>query len=115
MSPTLDELKGRLPAALSTIVAGDGTTTVSAVTHDSRAVVPAGMYACLRGEHHDGHAFAPDAVRAGASSLLVDHPLPERQVGAVSQLIVGDTRRALGPVAAAVHGDPSAALRVVGI
>ena len=114
-APTLDELKGRLPAALSPKVTGDGTTTVDALTHDSRAVVPAGMYACLRGEHHDGHAFAPDAVRAGASSLLVDHPLPERQVGAVSQLIVGDTRRALGPVAAAVHGDPSAALRVVGI
>ena len=36
-------------------------------------------------------------------------------VGAVSQLVVDDTRRALGPVAAAVHGDPSAALRVVGI
>jgi UDP-N-acetylmuramoyl-L-alanyl-D-glutamate--2,6-diaminopimelate ligase len=33
----------------------------------------------------------------------------------VSQLVVADTRRALGPGAAAVHGDPSAALRVVGI
>ncbi len=33
----------------------------------------------------------------------------------MSQLVVDDTRRALGPVAAAVHGDPSAALRVVGI
>ena len=33
----------------------------------------------------------------------------------VSQLVVGDTRRALGPVASAVHGDPSTALRVVGI
>ena len=121
MTPTLDDLRNRLPAALSPSVAGDGSTTVGAVTHDSRAVMADGMYACLRGEHHDGHVFAPDAVRAGASSLLVDHPLTEKQVGPpelarrVSQLVVGDTRRALGPISAAVHGDPSAALRVVGI
>ena len=73
------------------------------------------MYACLRGEHHDGHTFAPDAVAAGARSLLVDHPLAAEQVGIAEQLVVADTRRALGPVAAAVHGDPSAAFRVVGI
>jgi len=120
-APTLDELKGLLPAALMPSVDGDGRTAVSSVTHDSRAVVARGMYACLRGRHHDGHTFAPAAVAAGASSLLVDHPLGAQQVGGhemasrVSQLVVGDTRLALGPVAAAVHGDPSTALRVVGI
>ncbi len=73
------------------------------------------MYACLRGARHDGHSFAPAAVAAGASSLLVDHHLRSADVGDVTQLIVDDTRLALGPIAAAVHGDPSTALRVVGI
>ena len=73
------------------------------------------MYACLRGARHDGHSFAPAAVAAGASSLLVDHHLRSVDVGDVTQLIVDDTRLALGPVAAAVNGDPSTALRVVGI
>lgn len=120
-APTLDELKALLPAALVPSVSGDARTAVPAVTHDSRAVEPLGMYACLRGEHHDGHTFAPAAVAAGAASLLVDHLLADQQVGGpgmaarVSQLVVGDTRRALGPVAARVHGDPSTALRVVGI
>ena len=86
------------------------------MTHDSRAVVADGMYACLRGERHDGHAFAPDAVaRRGVVAARRPPARLRTQVGAVSQLVVDDTRRALGPVAAAVHGDPSAALRVVGI
>ena len=40
---------------------------------------------------------------------------PRAPTSAVAQLIVDDTRLALGPIAAAVHGDPSTALRVVGI
>ena len=122
VAPPLDDARRRLlPVASAPSVKGDGSTTVASVTHHSRAVVPLGMYACLRGEHHDGHMFAPDAVAAGAASLLVDHPLAVEQIGTlaraqmVSQLVVDDTRRALGPVAAAVHGDPSTALRVVGI
>ena len=120
-APTLDTLRELLPAVLRPTVSGDGKATVPTVTHDSRAVAPHGMYACLRGEHHDGHTFASDAVAAGASSLLVDHILASAQIGdselasSVSQLVVGDTRLALGPVASAVHGDPSTALRVVGI
>ncbi|MDQ3544437.1 MAG: Mur ligase domain-containing protein, partial [Actinomycetota bacterium] len=74
-APTLDELRELLPAALRPTVSGDGKATVPTVTHHSRAVAPHGMYACLRGEHHDGHTFASDAVAAGASSLLVDHIL----------------------------------------
>jgi len=120
--PTLDRLRDLLPATLAAAVRGDGTTSVAAVTHDSRAVEANGMYACLRGQHHDGHRFAPDAVAAGARSLLVDHPLGTAEMGGgpdaaqrVSQLVVNDTRRALGQISAAVNGNPSTALRLVGI
>ena len=37
--------------------------------------LPGSLYACLRGEHFDGHTFAADAVRSGATALLADHPL----------------------------------------
>ena len=33
----------------------------------------------------------------------------------VTQIVVGDTRAAMGPMAARVHGDPSAELAVVGV
>jgi UDP-N-acetylmuramoyl-L-alanyl-D-glutamate--2,6-diaminopimelate ligase len=85
---------------------------VDSVVHDSRRVVPGSLYACLRGEHFDGHTFADDAVRAGATALLTDHHLDGVEV---AQIVVDDTRRRLGPIAAEVAGHPSRALTTVGI
>jgi UDP-N-acetylmuramoyl-L-alanyl-D-glutamate--2,6-diaminopimelate ligase len=81
------------------------------LTLDSRAVRPGMLFACLRGEHDDGHAFAADAVAAGAVALLVERRLDLP----VAQLVVRDARRALGPVAAACFAHPSRLLDVVGI
>ena len=113
--PTIGALSEVVPPTLHAAVDGDETLGVPAITHDSRAVKARGMFACVRGDHHDGHAFAPAAVAAGASSLLVDHRLRLGDAGGVAQLIVDDTRLAVGPVAAAIYGDPSTALRVIGI
>ncbi len=94
-------------------------TTIGSVVHDSRHVTPGSMYACLRGEHFDGHAFAVEAVRAGASAVLADHHLDAldgvNDGVAVPQIIVDDTRLRLGPIAAEVAGHPSRALATVGI
>jgi UDP-N-acetylmuramoyl-L-alanyl-D-glutamate--2,6-diaminopimelate ligase len=89
--------------------------TVTSVTHDSRLVRPGTMYACLRGSTFDGHLFAADAVSAGAEVLLVDHLLAAEDVGNVAQILVDDTRLRLGPIAAAIAGNPSRQLTTVGI
>jgi UDP-N-acetylmuramoyl-L-alanyl-D-glutamate--2,6-diaminopimelate ligase len=85
---------------------------VTGVTHDSRAVEQGALFCCIRGERADGHAFAADAVEAGAVAVLAEHEV--HAPGAV-QVIVADTRRAMGPMAAAFYGDPSRSLSVVGI
>jgi UDP-N-acetylmuramoyl-L-alanyl-D-glutamate--2,6-diaminopimelate ligase len=90
----------------------DRGVVVETVVHDSRRVVPGSLYACLRGEHFDGHEFAQDAVRAGATVLLTDHHLDAL---AVPQIVVDDTRPRLGPIAAEVAGHPSRSLTTVGI
>jgi len=88
-----------------------GAADVAAVTHDSRAVAPGALFCCVRGAHADGHDHAPAAAAAGAVALLCERPLgldlPELRVPSV--------RAAMGPVAAAFHGEPSARLAVVGI
>jgi UDP-N-acetylmuramoyl-L-alanyl-D-glutamate--2,6-diaminopimelate ligase len=93
--------------------------TVRSVTHDSRQVTPGSLYACLRGEHFDGHEFAADAVRAGATAVLTDHPLDRldsaHNGATVAQIVVDDTRLRLGPIAAEVAGHPSRALATVGV
>ncbi len=90
----------------------DQGTPIRSVVHDSRQIVPGSLYACLRGDHHDGHAFAADAVAAGATALLVDHPLDHVDV---PQIVVDDTRLRLGPIAAEVAGHPSRSLATVGV
>lgn len=116
LAPTIAELCARLPAELDARVEGGAGVTVASITHDSRETEPGGMFACLRGDNVDGHEFVATAVAAGVGALLVDHHV-DLPGGAdeVAQLVVTDTRAALGPVAAAVYGDPSTALRVVGI
>jgi UDP-N-acetylmuramoyl-L-alanyl-D-glutamate--2,6-diaminopimelate ligase len=100
---------------------GSGMATATTVTHDSRKVDPGALFACVRGGSNDGHGFAADAVRSGATALLVDHELdpatltPPGGGAPVPQLVVADVRRSLGPVASAVFGDPSTRLDVVGV
>lgn len=92
---------------------------IRSVVHDSRSVTPGSLYACLRGEHFDGHRFAADAVRAGATAVLTDHyldaldGLPSGEE--IAQIVVDDTRLRLGPIAAEIDGHPSRALATVGI
>jgi UDP-N-acetylmuramoyl-L-alanyl-D-glutamate--2,6-diaminopimelate ligase len=88
-----------------------GAVEVSDVTHDSRRVQQGSLFCCVRGERSDGHRYAGDAVRAGASALLC-----ERRVRfSVPQLVVPDSRQAMAHAAAAFHGHPSRALQTFGV
>ncbi|MGH9132293.1 MAG: Mur ligase domain-containing protein, partial [Ilumatobacteraceae bacterium] len=108
---TVGELAARVPAAHLRTVLGDASIGLTGVTHDSRAMAPGMLFACVRGERHDGHAFARPAVDAGAAALVVERELPL----AVTQIVVDDTRDVLGYIAAGFHGDPSGSLTTVGI
>jgi UDP-N-acetylmuramoyl-L-alanyl-D-glutamate--2,6-diaminopimelate ligase len=90
---------------------GDASVELTAVTHDSRRVVPGALFCCIPGRVTDGHDHAPAAVAAGAVALLCERPLDLP----VAQVVVADARAATGPVAAAFHGHPSDALDVVGV
>jgi UDP-N-acetylmuramoyl-L-alanyl-D-glutamate--2,6-diaminopimelate ligase len=107
----VETVRRALPPARAARLLGDGAVAVAGMTHDSRQVRPGVLYAAVRGEHHDGHRFVGHAVAAGAAAVLVDHQTDV----AVPQIVVDDTRLAMGPAAAAAYGHPSAALSVVGI
>jgi UDP-N-acetylmuramoyl-L-alanyl-D-glutamate--2,6-diaminopimelate ligase len=100
-------------AGIAVDIVGDPTVTVSGLTHDSRAVSTGQMFVCVRGHAFDGHEFAAETVERGATSLLVDHELTD--VGDTVQLVVEDTRLAVGPASAVAWGDPAEHLVLVGI
>lgn len=108
MSARLDAVAARLG---TTVAARDSIVVVDDVEHDSRRVGPRTLFCCVPGEHTDGHDHAASAVERGAVALLVERPLG---LG-VPELVVSSVRRAMGPAAAHVHGDPSASLSVVGV
>jgi UDP-N-acetylmuramoyl-L-alanyl-D-glutamate--2,6-diaminopimelate ligase len=112
MSRPLDRLLARIEVA--NVVGGVAGVAIASVAHDSRAVEPGALFCCIRGEHADGHDFAAPAVAAGAVALLVEHPV-EAVPTSVPQVVVADTRRAIGPVAAAFQDDPSRSMAVVGV
>ena len=107
----IGDLVAGIPRGRLRAVVGDASTPISGVTHDSRAVAPGILFACMVGTHHDGHAFAQEAVDAGAPALLVGRELPVT----VAQVVVDDTRAVLGHVAAAFHHEPSRSLTTIGI
>ena len=65
------------------------------VTTDSRAARSGQLYVALKGEKFDGHEYAADAVNSGAVGCVVDHECE----GRFSQVLVDDTRLALGDLA----------------
>jgi UDP-N-acetylmuramoyl-L-alanyl-D-glutamate--2,6-diaminopimelate ligase len=106
---TLVEEAGELPIDLT----GDPAVTVTGITIDSRSVREGDVFCCVRGAHLDGHELAGTAVAAGAAALVVDHLLD--LAAEVPQLVVADTREAVGPLADALWGHPSRRLTMVGV
>ncbi len=87
---------------------------VTAISHDSRAVVSGSVFCAIRGARFDGHDYAESAVRDGAVAVVVDHHLAHLDAS-VPQIVVGDVRSAMGRLSTAFWGDPSRSLEVVGI
>jgi UDP-N-acetylmuramoyl-L-alanyl-D-glutamate--2,6-diaminopimelate ligase len=91
---------------------------IANLTHDSRLAGPGVGFVAVPGGTRDGHDYIEAAVRAGASVVVVQ---ADRQTkwapyaGRLPLVVVPDTRQAIGLLAAAVHGDPSARLRLIGV
>jgi UDP-N-acetylmuramoyl-L-alanyl-D-glutamate--2,6-diaminopimelate ligase len=84
---------------------------VARVSHDSRSVHSGDLFCCVPGASHDGHDFASEAVRCGASVLVCERPLGLT----TPTVIVPSVREAMPLLAAAIHGWPSRHLSLVGV
>ncbi len=97
---------------------GDGGTSVSGVTLDSRAVRPGDLYAALPGAKVHGASFGAQVADAGAAAVLTD-PAGRDLLAAdgipLPVLLVADPRGVLGAVAARVYGTEDLGLRMIGI
>tara|TARA_Y100001960_G_C14769699_1_gene879182 strand:- start:2335 stop:3693 length:1359 start_codon:yes stop_codon:yes gene_type:complete len=72
---------------------------INMVSTDTRTIEPGALFVALVGERFDAHDFALNAVEAGASALLVNRTIDSN----VPQLLVEDTKQALGQLGQFVH------------
>ncbi len=85
----------------------------SSVTHDSRRVMPGGIFVAISGAQSDGNSFVGEATKRGASAIISEQSRPDDFKGVWLQ--VADARIALAKAAALVHDNPSAKLELVGL
>ncbi|MFW2380226.1 MAG: UDP-N-acetylmuramoyl-L-alanyl-D-glutamate--2,6-diaminopimelate ligase [Acidimicrobiales bacterium] len=103
---TLDRLAGEIGGDLA-----GPPETVDTIAYDSRCATHGSLFACVPGDTVDGHDFAAGAVANGASALLVERPLDID----VPQIVVRDSRAAMGPAAAAIYHHPERDVTVLGV
>lgn len=92
----------------------NGDTPLTALTDDSRAVQPGGVFVAVRGVHVDGHSYIEAAVKAGAAMIVCER-VPASASPEVMWVITGNAASALGRMASAWHGYPSRHLTLVGV
>ena len=105
------ELLGELRRSDLLVVAPSSGPTPAALTVDSRSVGPGSVYLAVRGSQTDGHRFIADAVRRGASAVVVE----TASGSGVPEIVVRDGRRAALVLGAAWFGHPARRLTLVGV
>lgn len=84
---------------------------ITGLAYDTRRVSAGTLFFCVPGFTRDGHEFAPEAIRRGATALVVERLLSS----GVPEIRVGSVRAAMAPAAAAFYRDPTSRLQVVGV
>lgn len=84
---------------------------ITALTCDSREVVPGALFAALPGCRADGRAHIPEALYRGAAAVVCAPPLPAGVPGAP----VDDPRTALALLAAEFYGRPADGLSLIAV
>lgn len=85
---------------------------VRGLSYDSRKIQAGDLFVAVVGHKLDGHNFVGEAKAKGAAAVMVERFLPGLDL---PQVVVQDTRLALGLAAANFFGHPSRKLKVIGV
>ncbi len=108
-----------LAATGGDLLSGSESVVFSSVEIDSRTLRSGALFVAIRGTHHDGHAFLPEVIRQGVKGVVIDDKVVMEKaefrqvVGETACVLVPDTTRALGDLAA--YKRRHADIRVVAI
>lgn len=88
---------------------------ISAITIDSRAVVPGCMFVCIRGTKADGHAFVEEALQRGAAAVVTEREVPVMKTCGAVFIRAENTRVAYACLCDAWYGHPGRDMRLIAV
>jgi UDP-N-acetylmuramoyl-tripeptide--D-alanyl-D-alanine ligase len=103
-----------LGACAGKLVAGSRGTLIKRITTDSRAAQSGDLFVALAGERHDGHEFLRDVIAKGVDAVMVETNKVPANLPKCAVIVVDNTRKALGQVAARYRSDFSLPVVAVG-
>ena len=102
----------KLSQLLSSIGHSSGAEMdITALTCDSRTVIPGALFVAIPGTHADGVKYISQAVAQGAAAVVSPVSLP----CSVPIFVVENPRQALAHLAAAFYGHHAKGLTLIGI
>jgi UDP-N-acetylmuramoyl-L-alanyl-D-glutamate--2,6-diaminopimelate ligase len=93
---------------------GNTEQDITGICFDSRKVSASSMFIATVGTVVDGHQFITSAIEKGAS-VIVCEKLPKQLDATITYVVVDNSSRAMGLIAAAYYQHPSKKLKLVGV
>ena len=103
-------IKGITPLAAVQASTSTLQQAVTAVTSDSRKVIPGSLFVAIQGEKADGHAYIPEAIRRGCLAVVLDKKEGLGEL-TVPTILVRDGHEAISELAATWYGHPAEQLQ----
>lgn len=98
------------------LIQGTDNIQSGRVTNDTRNLEHGGVFVCVKGYETDGHCYIAEAIRKGASAIVVERFQEEgRYMPDVTIIKVTDSRYALAVMSATYYGNPGDELMLIGI
>ena len=96
------------------LLKGSIDTEIQKIEYDSRKVLKGDAFVCITGFKTDGHKYALNAIKDGASVIFCERDI-EGIDNDVTVIKFENTRKALAHIAAEFYGRPSERMNVIGV
>lgn len=96
------------------VIQGDENFEASSINWDSRKVTKGSLFICVKGRNVDRHQYALEAIKAGASALIIEHEVKDIPKH-IPVIKVNDTRLAMAHIANIYYKNPSSKFKLIGI
>jgi UDP-N-acetylmuramoyl-L-alanyl-D-glutamate--2,6-diaminopimelate ligase len=110
----MKKLADILHSVASINIVGSTVVSISQLQIDSRKVTAGDCFIAIKGTNSDGHNFIDKCIEQGVSAIVCQ-VLPQNLSPNVTYVLVENTSKTLGQLAANFYDNPSAKIKVVGV